>query len=310
MSRASLHALEAGPGGPRGPVPRRRTWTKVHLTFFTTASHAGVGPDALLLMPVVFTAARWDGESESAEVRDNAGDPVSLAVLAGWTQLPVPRVRRALAKAQGTGTLAVRDGCIIIPKFRKWQLNPAALRKRRQREREQEQGRPLEDVHERHELEEEASPPSALELLRRRHTAFLDSLPPGPQRLRVGWLIGTPRELAEGLGRETTWVAQALCDGDRDKAGRLVEEVFEYAWQRAYDGELDERLLGKSLWGQAFRARLREWADAQLQLQREREQEGRREEEAQASRYLTFDQLAELSGRASLRYQAQAGGAM
>lgn len=286
-------------------APKRRTWTKVHLTFFTTPSHAHIGADALLFMVVCFCMARWDGESPHAEVRHETGRIVPLRVLAGLCQLPLQRVNAALEAAVGCGTLAIAEdgGHITIPNFAKWQVDPRTLRRQKQRGREaNSDDAPPPDLLEETppaELPEATPPPDGnpwrrdLEELRRRHEAFVAGLPEGPRRLRVVWLLGTPREMAEGLARETTWVAEVLFRGALEPARAVLHQVFEHAWRRAYAGELDERHLAKSLWGQAFRARLREWADVQLERYGER---------GTAESQLTWEQLQTLGAQAAKRF--------
>lgn len=99
--------------------------------------------------------------------------------------------------------------------------------------------------------------------LKRRHAEFVVSLPEGPRRLRVVWLVGTPTEQALGLRRALEWVAEAMFAGDLDRARPVVFDVFEHAWRQAYDGKLRETYLQRSLFGEGFRARAREWSDAQ-----------------------------------------------
>jgi hypothetical protein len=280
----------------RKAAPKRRTWTKVHLTFFTTPSHDGIGPDALLVMLVVFALARWDGESEHAEARDEKGGIVPLRTLCRLSQLTMPRVQAAVAAAVACGTLAQGPNeVLVVPNFRKWQETPDAARMRKRRERERRELAVPEDDR----LQPVAAPEDLVDahpwrrdlgVLKWRHTAFLEALPEGPRRLRVVWLYGTPNEQAEGLERETTWVAEVLFGGQLEPARRVVLEVFEHAWRRAYAGELDERYLAKSLWGQAFRARVREWADAL------REHSG---ESGKAEVLLTWEQLEALSAEAA-----------
>jgi hypothetical protein len=150
------------------------------------------------------------------------------------------------------------------------------------------------------------TPREDLEELRRRHRQFLESLPeePRPKRLRVAWLIGTPTELAQGLRRETEWVAEALFCGELEPARGVVHEVFEHAWRRAYDGDLSERWLARSLWGQAFRARVREWADAQHE--HKGDSSGGPDAGRGGESGLSFEQLEELSAQATERLRGGA----
>jgi hypothetical protein len=286
-------------------VPRRRTWTKLHLSFYLTPSHHRVGSDFFALVPLAFCLAAWDGESEHAEVRNEDGKPLSLRDLADWVEMSMARAQKALAVAVERGTLALgEDDVIVIPKFRRWQLDERTLRRQKQRERDAAAEReaaedppPPDEVP--HGTEAPAPSPNPwrrdLEELRRRHAEFLQTLPESPRRFRVVWLVGTPRELTEGLARETTWVAEVLFRGGLEPARRVIQQVFEFAWRRAYEGELDEKHLAKSLWGQAFRGRLREWADAQ------RESFG---EKGRAECMLTWEQLAALSERAAERLRS------
>lgn len=109
-----------------------RPWVKLWSTYWTTLSHQGIGPDALLVGCVLMSHVRWKpGEDDAWAVTDN-GKPVPVSVLAARAQLNAKRTMCALLILEESGFAAMRDGTTWgIPKFGKYQESADAARKRK-----------------------------------------------------------------------------------------------------------------------------------------------------------------------------------
>lgn len=112
----------------------RRQWVKLWATWYTTASHLGVGAMALHVGAVLMTCVQWaPGEDEdTAWAELETGMPLSIEAIAHRAQANPRDVAKAIEALRSRGTLVRRDdGAWGFPRFGRWQETPDASRKRK-----------------------------------------------------------------------------------------------------------------------------------------------------------------------------------
>lgn len=109
-----------------------RPWCKLWSTYWTTLSHQGIGPDALLVGCVLMSHVRWKAGEDDAWAVTDTGKSVPVGVIALRAQLNLKRTLSALHALEEAGFAARRDGPTWgIPKFGKYQESADAARKRK-----------------------------------------------------------------------------------------------------------------------------------------------------------------------------------
>lgn len=110
----------------------RRQWVKLWATWYTTASHLGVGAMALHVGAVLMTCVQWTPGDDEAWAELDTGAPLPVDAIAMRCQATAREVAKALADLQLRGTVAQRaDGAWGFRRFGRWQETPDAARKRR-----------------------------------------------------------------------------------------------------------------------------------------------------------------------------------
>ena len=110
----------------------RRQWVKLWATWYTTASHLGVGAMALHVGAVLMTCVQWAPGEDEAWAELDTGAPLPVEAIAMRCQATAREVAKALADLQLRGTVAQRaDGAWGFRRFGRWQETPDAARKRR-----------------------------------------------------------------------------------------------------------------------------------------------------------------------------------
>ncbi len=133
--------LDRSPRTPLEVDVPRRSWVKVHETWWTSPSHAFLSPFAKLLGPFLFWVADGDDwrehEDGEAALLSGAGKPLGAKELARMMGgADAVQVQEALDELETAGTLRRReDGAWCFPKFGRWQETPSAARKRKAKDR-------------------------------------------------------------------------------------------------------------------------------------------------------------------------------
>lgn len=111
-----------------------RAWVKLWASYWTSLSHADIGPDALLVGCVLMSSVRWNPGDLHAWAVTEAGRPIPISVFAARAQLTPKRTLCALLVLEQAGTAKLRDGTTWgLPNFGRYQETADAAKKRRQR---------------------------------------------------------------------------------------------------------------------------------------------------------------------------------
>ena len=109
----------------------RRLWVKLWATWYTTASHLGVGGMALHCGATLMTCVVWYPGRDDAWAEFDDGSPLPIEAIAQRCQEPPKVVAAALAKLQTRGTISRRtDGAWGFELFGPAQESADASRKR------------------------------------------------------------------------------------------------------------------------------------------------------------------------------------
>lgn len=109
----------------------RRLWVKLWATWYTTASHLGVGGMALHCGATLMTCVVWHPGRDDAWAEFDDGSPLPIEAIAQRCQEPPKVVAAALAKLQTRGTISRRtDGAWGFELFGPAQESADASRKR------------------------------------------------------------------------------------------------------------------------------------------------------------------------------------
>lgn len=110
----------------------RRQWVKLWATWYTSASHLGVGAMALHVGAVLMTCVQWAPGDDAAWAELDTGKPLPVEAIAHRCQASAKDVAKALADLELRGTVSQRsDGAWGFLRFGRWQETPDAARKRR-----------------------------------------------------------------------------------------------------------------------------------------------------------------------------------
>lgn len=113
-------------------MAERRQWVKLWTTWYTSASHLGVGAMALHVGAVLMTCVQWSPGDDEAWAELDTGAPLPVEAIAMRCQASARDVAKALAELELRGTVARRDdGAWGFRRFGRWQETPDAARKRR-----------------------------------------------------------------------------------------------------------------------------------------------------------------------------------
>lgn len=104
--------------------------------WYDSYSHRELGGEALHLGPFLFYLAdpNWDKDGDDAvPILDGWGDPMSASKIAERAKLPKAFVKKGLSELVRAGTLDLRDGVYVLPRFGRHQESESAKRQRKTR---------------------------------------------------------------------------------------------------------------------------------------------------------------------------------
>jgi hypothetical protein len=108
----------------------RQAWRKIHSQLFCSPSHKDLKLADFGMLSMMIVLAHWDRESDEGRMLNGDGTPMSEDDLADlvnrYTKSKVkgPEFWQRFGGLLSTGTVRKVEDLVILPKFKKWQMDP------------------------------------------------------------------------------------------------------------------------------------------------------------------------------------------